>query len=99
MTKKRKPSELVYVQFTTNKGKRIFKRLSPEKYRWEKENLSDGWAIISFKKDHWKNRRKYFRNKRWLRFLSWVRKHRIELTILILLLILIVAIITLFIKD
>ncbi len=99
MTKKRKPPNFQYVQFTTTKGKRIFKRFSPEKYEWEKENLPDGWTINKLEKKHWEDRRKHFRKKLWPSFLSWVRKYDAELSILILLLILIVAVIALFIKD
>lgn len=95
----RKPSNLVYVQITTTKGERKFRRYRPKKYERKKETLPDGWAITSLKKDHWKARRKHFQKKWWPRFLRWVRKHRIELTIFILFLGAIATVIALFIKD
>lgn len=60
----RKPSNLVYVQITTTKGERKFRRYSHEKYARKKETLPDGWGtIVPMKKEHWEARRKYFQKK------------------------------------
>lgn len=99
MNKERKPSpNKIYVQITSTKGDQKFRRYSPEKYKRIEEILPDDLVMIPLRKEHWKDRRKNSR-KKWRRiFSSWMKKHRIELTIFISLLALLIATIALFIK-